>query len=117
MSDFHFLENHVDNDIWGWCKELKKKKMPTIIDLMIFFSSQEEDVQPGSDEHPLQFKYTFWFSRRTPGKQTSSQNYDQNLKRIGTFASVSSLLPLTPVFALIFFLRENVLFAVDVLLN
>ena len=39
-------------------------------------------------EHPLQYVYTMWYSRRTPGKQTSSQNYDQNLKKVGTFASV-----------------------------
>lgn len=45
-------------------------------------------VKPAPGEHPLQFNYTFWFSRRTPGKQTSSQSYDQNLKKVGTFASV-----------------------------
>ncbi|XP_013384224.1 eukaryotic translation initiation factor 4E type 2 isoform X2 [Lingula anatina] len=45
-------------------------------------------VKPGKGEHPLQFNYCFWFSRRTPGKQTSSSSYDQNLKNIGTFASV-----------------------------
>ena len=45
-------------------------------------------TKPGPDEHPLQFNYTFWFSRRSPGKATSSQNYDQNLKQVSTFASV-----------------------------
>jgi translation initiation factor 4E len=46
-----------------------------------------ELVKPGPDEHPLQYNYAFWFSRRTQGK-ASVQSYDQNLKKIGTFASV-----------------------------
>lgn len=48
----------------------------------------EVPVKPGPGEHPLQFSYTFWFSRRTPGKQSSTASYDQNLKKVGTFASV-----------------------------
>jgi translation initiation factor 4E len=48
----------------------------------------ESPVRAGPGEHPIQFVYTFWFSRRSPGKQTSAQNYDQNLKKVGTFASV-----------------------------
>jgi translation initiation factor 4E len=44
-------------------------------------------VKPGPDEHPLQYSYVFWYSRRSSGK-TSQQTYDQNLKKIGTFASV-----------------------------
>ena len=44
-------------------------------------------MKPGPDEHPLQYSYTFWFSRRSPGK-ASTQSYDQNLKKIGAFASV-----------------------------
>ncbi|KAJ9586754.1 hypothetical protein L9F63_019653, partial [Diploptera punctata] len=39
-------------------------------------------------EHRLQYSYWLWFSRRSPGKQASVQNYDQNLKLIGKFASV-----------------------------
>ncbi|XP_058909629.1 eukaryotic translation initiation factor 4E type 2 isoform X7 [Kogia breviceps] len=45
-------------------------------------------VVPGPAEHPLQYNYTFWYSRRTPGRPTSSQSYEQNVKQIGTFASV-----------------------------
>jgi hypothetical protein len=44
------------------------------------------DVPAG--EHKLQYEYCLWFSRRSPGKQASVQNYDQNLKLIGRFASV-----------------------------
>uniref|UniRef100_A0A8C4QWP0 Eukaryotic translation initiation factor 4E family member 2 n=1 Tax=Eptatretus burgeri TaxID=7764 RepID=A0A8C4QWP0_EPTBU len=39
------------------------------------------------EEHPLQYHYSLWFSRRTPGRQASSQNYEQNIKCIGSFAS------------------------------
>ncbi|XP_040205610.1 eukaryotic translation initiation factor 4E type 2 isoform X1 [Rana temporaria] len=51
-------------------------------------SSRKKIVVPGPAEHPLQYNYTFWYSRRTPGRPTSSQSYEQNIKQIGTFASV-----------------------------
>jgi hypothetical protein len=44
------------------------------------------DVPAG--EHKLQCAYCLWYSRRSLGKQASVQNYDQNLKLIGRFASV-----------------------------
>uniref|UniRef100_A0A5F9D8Y7 Eukaryotic translation initiation factor 4E type 2 n=1 Tax=Oryctolagus cuniculus TaxID=9986 RepID=A0A5F9D8Y7_RABIT len=50
--------------------------------------SKRKAVVPGPAEHPLQYNYTFWYSRRTPGRPTSSQSYEQNIKQIGTFASV-----------------------------
>uniref|UniRef100_A0A2I3SBC9 EIF4E2 n=2 Tax=Pan TaxID=9596 RepID=A0A2I3SBC9_PANTR len=51
-------------------------------------SNKRKAVVPGQAEHPLQYNYTFWYSRRTPGCPTSSQSYEQNIKQIGTFASV-----------------------------
>ncbi|XP_072021749.1 eukaryotic translation initiation factor 4E type 2-like [Amphiura filiformis] len=45
-------------------------------------------VKAGQGEHPLQYTYSLWFSRRTPGNKTSSVNYEQNIKIIGSFASV-----------------------------
>ena len=68
-------------------------------DMLKVEDSGEEDVNeqskgetptkmalPGPGEHPLQFNYAFWFSRRNPGgKQTS---YDQNLKQVFVVASV-----------------------------
>ena len=45
-------------------------------------------VVPGVGEHPLQYNYTFWYSRRTPGRPASTQSYEQNIKQIGGFASV-----------------------------
>uniref|UniRef100_UPI00398E8A93 eukaryotic translation initiation factor 4E type 2 isoform X2 n=1 Tax=Pristiophorus japonicus TaxID=55135 RepID=UPI00398E8A93 len=50
-------------------------------------STKRKTVVPGPGEHPLQYNYTFWYSRRTPGRPTSSQSYEQNVKQIGTFAS------------------------------
>ncbi|XP_055501400.1 eukaryotic translation initiation factor 4E type 2 isoform X5 [Leucoraja erinacea] len=49
--------------------------------------TKRKAVVPGPGEHPLQYNYTFWYSRRTPGRPTSSQSYEQNVKQIGTFAS------------------------------
>ncbi|RWS30670.1 initiation factor 4E-like protein [Leptotrombidium deliense] len=40
------------------------------------------------EEHKLQNCYNLWFSRRTPGKLTNTQTYDQNLKVIGIFDTV-----------------------------
>ncbi|KAB0401325.1 hypothetical protein E2I00_017249 [Balaenoptera physalus] len=51
-------------------------------------SGKRKAVVPGPAEHPLQYNYTFWYSRRTPGRPTSSQSYEQNVKQIGTCASV-----------------------------
>nr|CAG4648174.1 EOG090X0BMA [Moina brachiata]SVE93209.1 EOG090X0BMA [Moina brachiata] len=39
------------------------------------------------DEHPLQYTYCLWFSRRTPGKHAANQSFDQNLKMVGRFAT------------------------------
>nr|XP_034330221.1 eukaryotic translation initiation factor 4E type 2 isoform X2 [Crassostrea gigas] len=44
--------------------------------------------KPGPGEHPLQFNYSLWFSRKSPGKHSTATSYDQNLKLVGTFASV-----------------------------
>ncbi|XP_069473637.1 eukaryotic translation initiation factor 4E type 2 isoform X7 [Ambystoma mexicanum] len=51
-------------------------------------SSKRKTAVPGPSEHPLQYNYTFWYSRRTPGRPTSSQSYEQNIKQVGSFASV-----------------------------
>lgn len=52
-------------------------------------SSVLQMVVPAAGEHPLQYNYTFWYSRRTPGRPASTQSYEQNIKQIGSFASVS----------------------------
>ncbi|TNN67804.1 Calpain-10 [Liparis tanakae] len=50
--------------------------------------SKRKMVMPGPGEHPLQYNYTVWYSRRTPGRPASTQSYEQNIKPIGSFASV-----------------------------
>lgn len=45
-------------------------------------------IEINPNEHKLQYAYALWYSRRNPGKQSSIQNYDQNLKLVGRFASV-----------------------------
>lgn len=39
-------------------------------------------------QHRLQYRYNLWFSKRLPGKLTSSQFYDQTLKLLSTFGTV-----------------------------
>ncbi|XP_049617833.1 eukaryotic translation initiation factor 4E type 2 [Syngnathus scovelli] len=51
-------------------------------------NSRGKTVSPGPGEHPLQYNYTFWYSRRSPSRPASTQNYEQNIRRIGTVASV-----------------------------
>ncbi|XP_063243316.1 eukaryotic translation initiation factor 4E type 2-like isoform X2 [Bacillus rossius redtenbacheri] len=55
-------------------QKVDKEPLPTIV------------VPP--EEHKLQYSYWLWFSRRSPGKQASVQNFNQNLKLIGSFGSV-----------------------------
>ncbi|XP_025079297.1 eukaryotic translation initiation factor 4E type 2-like isoform X1 [Pomacea canaliculata] len=43
--------------------------------------------KPGPGEHPLQFNYSIWFSKRTPGNKTST-TFGQHLKFVASFASV-----------------------------
>lgn len=51
-------------------------------------SSKRRAVVSGPAEHPLQYNYTFWYPRRILGCHTSSQGYEQNIKQVGTFASM-----------------------------
>ncbi|XP_056156361.1 eukaryotic translation initiation factor 4E family member 2 related sequence 1 isoform X2 [Lampris incognitus] len=44
-------------------------------------------VCPGAGEHPLQYNYTFWYSRRTPSRPANTQSYEQNIRQISTVAS------------------------------
>ena len=48
-------------------------------------NKEKEDKIEG---HRLQYTYCIWYSRRTPGKLTNAQTYDQNLQIIATFSSV-----------------------------
>ncbi|EDV28877.1 uncharacterized protein TRIADDRAFT_52187 [Trichoplax adhaerens] len=46
------------------------------------------DATVAVGEHALNSKFTFWFSRRPPGKQQTPVNYEENIKPVGTVASV-----------------------------
>ncbi|XP_075954087.1 eukaryotic translation initiation factor 4E type 2 isoform X3 [Anarhichas minor] len=59
-------------------QNIKKKSLSDVLQMVV----------PGAGEHPLQYNYTFWYSRRTPGRPASTQSYEQNIKQIGIFASV-----------------------------
>ncbi|XP_075238124.1 eukaryotic translation initiation factor 4E homologous protein isoform X1 [Lycorma delicatula] len=74
-NKFEALKNSDDSgEEESTCKDLQSaEKMPLVI--------------PPND-HKLQYSYWLWFSRRSPGKQTSVQSFDQNLKLIGKFGSV-----------------------------
>lgn len=47
-----------------------------------------QTVTPAPGEHPLQYNYTFWYSRRTPSRPANTQSYEQNIRQMGTVASV-----------------------------
>jgi len=53
--------------------------------------NNQNHVERTEEGHPLQYRYTLWFWRRTvgAGKGTNSAaSYDQNLKQIATFDTV-----------------------------
>ncbi|XP_039621455.1 eukaryotic translation initiation factor 4E type 2 isoform X2 [Polypterus senegalus] len=75
--------DHDQNEEANTQKECEKEKSEDAKNQ----NGKRKTVVPGAGEHPLQYNYTFWYSRRTPGRPTSSQSYEQNIKQIGTFAS------------------------------
>ncbi|KAG7457065.1 eukaryotic translation initiation factor 4E type 2 [Megalops cyprinoides] len=78
--------DHDQNDDSGSPKECEKEKNEE--EEREQNTAKKKTVVPGAGEHPLQYNYTFWYSRRTPGRPASSQSYEQNIKQIGSFASV-----------------------------
>ncbi|MCJ8742121.1 hypothetical protein PDJAM_G00078520 [Pangasius djambal] len=53
-------------------------------------NNRRKTVTPAPGEHPLQYNYTFWYSRRTPSRPANTQSYEQNIRQIGTVASVAT---------------------------
>ncbi|XP_045569523.1 eukaryotic translation initiation factor 4E type 2, partial [Salmo salar] len=51
-------------------------------------NNRRKTVSPAAGEHPLQYNYTLWYSRRTPSRPANTQSYEQNIRQIGTVASV-----------------------------
>jgi len=59
-------------------------------------SKERKTVSPSNDNklsavtqnNPLEYAYSFWFSKRQSKGATTGTNYDANLKLVGTFKSV-----------------------------
>ncbi|KAK6291592.1 hypothetical protein J4Q44_G00373760 [Coregonus suidteri] len=51
-------------------------------------NNRRKTVSPAAGEHPLQYNYSLWYSRRTPSRPANTQSYEQNIRQIGTVASV-----------------------------
>ena len=49
-----------------------------------------------NNSNPLEYPYSFWFSKRQAKGVSGATNYDANLKLVGTFSSVSVFLLLLP---------------------
>jgi translation initiation factor 4E len=47
----------------------------------------ETNDQTDVNKHPLQYTYSIWFNRRVQGARTQ-ENYEKNIKKVGTFSSV-----------------------------
>jgi hypothetical protein len=45
-------------------------------------------IKIGPTEHPTQHTWSFWYVRRVQGSR-SQENYEKNVKKVGSFASVS----------------------------
>ncbi|XP_078474263.1 eukaryotic translation initiation factor 4E type 2 isoform X5 [Lampetra planeri] len=80
--------DHDNNEENSTQKNSEKEKSPNASRHKFACARLPQITVPGPGEHPLQYNYSLWFSRRTPGRQASTQNYEQNIKHIGTFASV-----------------------------
>jgi len=46
------------------------------------------ETVPGPDDNRLQYAFSFWFSKRAPGRQQSPLNYEQSIRYVSSFASV-----------------------------
>mmetsp|Transcript_35201 Transcript_35201/g.60281 ORF Transcript_35201/g.60281 Transcript_35201/m.60281 type:complete len:204 (-) Transcript_35201:34-645(-) len=49
--------------------------------------SPDPTIPPG--EHPVEHVYSFWYNRRPTGQEARTQeNYEKNIKKLGTFATI-----------------------------
>jgi len=67
-----------DEDSGSGSEEPKEKSLTTF-----------KDVEPGPGEHPLQYTYCFWYSKKPPGRSQDPSSFEKNMKIVGTFRSVS----------------------------
>lgn len=76
-NKFDALHNSDDSDEEERAFNEEKKRKDVCVPIVV-----------PNGEHPLQFTYCLWFSRRAPGKHAAPQSFDQNLKMVGRFGSV-----------------------------
>ena len=50
------------------------------------------DPVPGSGENEIEHAYSLWFTQRTRGSVSTSSNYEENIKFIGSFCTVRNAL-------------------------
>jgi len=83
MDSNKFSALKDDSDISDDEETKQQKDIAKLLPLPI------QKVECGEGEHKLQYNYSLWFSRKTPGSTGKvSQSYDQHLKHITTFPSV-----------------------------
>ena len=70
-----------DEDSGSGSEEPKEKSLTTF-----------KDVEPGPGEHPLQYTYCFWYSKKPPGRSQDPSSFERNMKIVGTFRSVSLII-------------------------
>ncbi|XP_023999328.1 eukaryotic translation initiation factor 4E family member 2 related sequence 1 [Salvelinus sp. IW2-2015] len=51
-------------------------------------NNRRKTVSPAAGEHPLQYNYTLWYSRRTPSRPANTQSYEQNIRQKGAVVNV-----------------------------
>ncbi|KAM9444715.1 eukaryotic translation initiation factor 4E family member 2 related sequence 1 isoform 1-T1 [Clarias gariepinus] len=78
MNQFEDLKDEVEEE----------KKNVTDSESVNNNNNRRKTMTPAPGEHPLQYNYTFWYSRRTPSRPANTQSYEQNIRQIGTVASV-----------------------------
>ena len=47
------------------------------------------DPVPGSGENKLEHSYSLWFTQRTRGSVSNTNSYEENIKFVGSFCTVS----------------------------
>nr|CAB3241806.1 eukaryotic translation initiation factor 4E type 2-like [Phallusia mammillata] len=66
-----------DEDSGSGSEEAKENSVPSY-----------KDVVPGPGEHPLQYTYCIWYSKKQPGRAQDAASFEKNMNVIGTFCSV-----------------------------
>ena len=60
-----------------------RRNQPSLLNVVISSAAAGDD----EIEHPLQFRWSFWYNRRIQGVRTQ-ESYEKNIKLVGTFGTV-----------------------------